>query len=253
MLFFCVFAFFFQSISSVSLREQFYDILDEFRDVKPGLTNKEYPLKAESDYFTNLRYFLEIDYEEIDGGGGGNFTGFGQTWFIGSGNTSRSQFTLYANGNSTGMPFETITKDFVDEYVVFQEVHSIFCLYTNGTIPPNYVWNFIGTRFITPEFDDYGVIWGPRLVDLYTSASGPFITVTSGIDSFSQELVFFRYHYHSSDLIAEELIYVHDISHAPFNTQQELEVPTTVQCLDELPQQGIIYTVAGIPFPQMIF
>jgi len=250
MFFFCVFALFcVQSIWSISLREQLYELTEDFKHAAKPTVNIEFP-QASQPYYTSLQYYLEGYYE--DSQGSGNFSGFGQTWFVGNANLTRSQYVVYLNGNDTGYPFEVVVEDYVQEYVIYQKGHDAMCMYTNTTATPNYVYNYIGSRFITPDFEEYGVLWGPRLVNFMTSASGPYITVMAGTDSFNAELVLFRYHYHSSTQYLEYIIYVHDVNHGPFSVESQLEVPVTVQCLDELSEDGLYAAIASVPFPQIL-
>jgi len=249
MLFFCVIALLcVNSIWSLSIKEQLYDVLNKETHEIPKI-KKEYPLKIVQDSYQHLRYYVEIGYSESSQDF--NITGFAENWVVGNGNVSRTQAVLYVNGNTTGLPFEVISDGSMNNYLIYQTGNDASCSFANNSAEPNFVYHYIGTRFLTPEFDDYGVIWGPRLVDLYSSASGAYTTVTAAIDSFNFQLVVFNYHYHSSTKLLDYTLFVHDADNQPFNVEN-VEVPVTVQCLEEM-EEGPLSIIGRVPFPQALF
>jgi len=240
MLFLSFFALFcVQSIWSLSVRDQLYDLIhNDVREVP--FIKKEY-LKQEP--YIHLNYYFQLYYENNDGPS--NYTGFADTWTIGNGTVSRSQFTLFANGNSSGLPYETIV-DGISTYIIYQDGHSVVCSLISSQPILSYSWHYIGTRFITPEFDEYGVIWGPRLLNLYSSSSGQYTRVIAGVDAFNNDLVTFELHYNSPDEQLDEALYIHHVDYEAFDNNM-VEVPITVQCLDKS-ETGVVGSMARFPF-----
>jgi len=231
MLFLFALLFFVQELSSLNLGldKDIWEILhQDFTAVPKKKVDKEFHFpKLEADAYLNMRYYQEImnstDLFSF------NASVFGETWYIASINQSRTQGVVYLDGNDTGIPFEVVVVEDYSEYVIVRSGDDLVCEYEIFSSIPSSGYQYFITKFITPEFDDYSILWGPRLVDLFYLMPDTQTIYVAGLDAFTYDLVLFYVHITTSAYNFDELTIVHDVAHNTFD-ESNVYIPSTVDC-----------------------
>jgi len=227
---------FIQSISSFDLRymnkasdmifndETLFSIMNkDFSAIKKANDDGyQFSMFDETEYL-NFKYFISITI--TSGDGTLNATEIAETWYIGSLNQSRTQVVEYVGGaNDEGVAVEAIA--FGDEeYVIFQNGADVYCEIQNYSNTPALYYTYYDTMFITPDYDDFSVVWGPRLIDVYYSDYEQS-TIILGLDSFTEDLVLYVDYITNTSTKA---LFVHEISYEKFDSSY-VTVPLHVNC-----------------------
>lgn len=240
-MFFCLFVtlFFIQSISSFDVRYMNKAIDTIFSDdVLFGIMNKDFSevpndkentkdgfrmtMFEDNDYIS-LRFIVQITIPI--GNTNLNITQFAQAWYVTSLNQSRTQIVEYVNGeNSNGIPLEVLING-EEEYVIFQNGSNVLCMMQNYSSFPTLFYTYYDTVFVTPNYGDYSVIWGPRLIDIYYAINDGTSFIL-GLDSFTEDLVLYVAYLNAT---YTQTVFVHDISYATFDTDN-VNLPSHVTC-----------------------
>jgi len=229
---FALVLFFVQSFANwLPFDEELTEFLtQDFAAIKKIENGKEFPRLFVSNDYARIEYY-EYVYAVI-ASQVYNVSVFAESWVIGNGNYTRTQAVEFINGNETGIPLEVLIYGSTSGYVIERGATGVTCTTAQFNSVSNLKFGYVGTRFITPMEDEFDVVWGPRLIDLYYSTYDAHTYFVVGIDSFNYELVLFYYHQSKPNSDVQEIIYVHEISYETFNIDN-VEVPAHVTCLDD--------------------
>lgn len=197
----------------------------DFSGVDNKKANEEsYQFKLfDENEFINIKFYLTI--EITSGSTYLNVTEIAEAWYITSLNQSRTQVVEFVGGeNEQGIAVEAIVYG-DEEYVVFQNGSNLICMIQNYSSFPTLYYTYYSTMFITPDYDDYTIVWGPRLIDIYYATSNE-TTVVLGLDSFTEDLVIFVAYQNAT---FTETLFVHEINYDKF-APTYVTVPSHVDC-----------------------
>jgi len=174
----------------------------DMRFLKTATYNdKKYRYRSFNDNMYNLtdakvRFYQKIirleNYNMIS-----NVSEFGEYWYSSSIKQSRTQIIIYNSNltsmvDSEGVPMEII-HTMNEDYVMMQNRSEIECGIMNKTKMNTTSYEYYKTMFLVPSSTQVQIIWGPRLVDIYTASdiSKKNISYILGLDAFNDDFVMF--------------------------------------------------------------
>jgi hypothetical protein len=221
--------FFVQSLRSLPFEDQLGDIFErDFSTFEKKENHKElhFSLFEDNEYVT-VRFYEYV--VAVVGSTTVNVSAFAESWVIGDGNQTRIQYVEYFDGNDTGNPFEVVIEDSTNGYVMQRSSSGVSCTTAKFSSAPSLIYTYVDTRFITPSFSEFDLIWGPRLIDLYYTNYDAHTIFVVGLDAFTYDLVLFYDHVTKTTSDLQEIVLVHSIDYEEFDLSN-VEVPSTVTC-----------------------
>lgn len=208
--------------------QELSDVLNQdFSTIAKQENKKQFNLKLFEDYDYISFKFFELVSGVVDSYVF-NISAVAEAWVFGAGNQSRVQYVEYSFGNDTGVPYEIITTSNTNGYLIDRGTGGIQCSTISFTPYSDLDFLYIESRFITPSYEDFGILWGPRLIDLYILQYNAHVLLAAGVDAFNGDLVLFYDHETKVGYDIEEFLIVHEIGYDEFDLDNV-----------ELPNRGI--------------